>query len=266
MSARYCHVPTQTGFRSEAAVVILLAALATVMPLVSSRGILLTGGIAAVALTTIAIRQRMLAASSMGVLFVTVFVLGSAGLGLQQAVFTLALAVYWVVMSRVPWLRSGDRWRASGSVALPVVALGVAFGLVSGLVVWLWYAGRQAELADLVEMVPDWPIWILLPSGVAFAVVNAVLEEAVYRGVVQDALERVVGSGSTSLGLQAAAFATLHFQTGFPRGVAGIGLAFLYGLVLGVLRRRSRGLAVPVVTHLVTDLVIVGILLAQVVG
>ena len=90
-------------------------------------------------------------------------------------------------------------------------------------------------------------------------------EEAVYRGIVQDALEGVVGSGAASLTLQAAAFATMHFQAGFPRGIAGVGLAFLYGLVLGVLHRRSGGLAVPVVTHTINDLVIVGILLWRVV-
>lgn len=244
----------------------MLVALATVMPIVPPGGILLTGGIAAAALATIAIQQRMSAASSMGVLLVAVLVFGLVGMGPQQVTFALAFVVYGVVISRTLWLREAVRWRVAGSRDPRLITLGTGFGLISGLVVWFWYAGRQAELADLAEMVPDWPIWILLPSGVAFAVVNAVLEEAVYRGVVQDALERVVGSGATSLGLQAATFATLHFQTGFPRGVAGIGLAFLYGLVLGMLRRRSRGLAVPVVAHLVTDLVIVGILLAQVVG
>lgn len=251
--------------RSEATVVISLTVLAAVMPLVTVDGILLAGSVAAIALTVISLRRRMLAASSMGVLFVTVLLLGLAGAGPQQVVFAVALVVFGLVIFRVPWLRPAHRWFVSGTLGFRVATLGAAFGLVAGLVVWAWYAPRRAELADLVEMVPDWPLSILIPAGVGFAVINALLEEAVYRGVVQEALEKVAGLGAISLVLQAAAFATLHFQAGFPRGVPGIGLAFLYGLVLGVLRRRSGGLAVPVVTHLVTDLVIVWILISQVV-
>ena len=93
--------------------------------------------------------------------------------------------------------------------------------------------------------------------------IAAVVEEAVYRGVVQDSLERVLRPGATTLVLQAAVYATLHFPTGILRGYAGVGLAFSYGLVLGHLRRRSAGLAVPVIAHTVTDLVIVGVVVAQ---
>lgn len=59
--------------------------------------------------------------------------------------------------------------------------------------------------------------------------------------------------------MQAVAFATLHFLTGIPRGAGGIALAFVYGLLLGILRRRSGGMVVPVVAHTVTDLAIVWI-------
>jgi membrane protease YdiL (CAAX protease family) len=64
--------------------------------------------------------------------------------------------------------------------------------------------------------------------------------------------------------LQAVAFAALHFRAGFPRGMAGVGLTFAYGLVLGELRRRAGGLAAPFITHVLTDLVIVTIVLALV--
>ena len=38
----------------------------------------------------------------------------------------------------------------------------------------------------------------------------------------------------------------------------------MYGLVMGELRRRARGLAAPFITHILTDLVIVTIVLALV--
>ena len=123
----------------------------------------------------------------------------------------------------------------------------------------------QPDLGDLVAtFVPDWPLWLLVPGAVVFSVVNAALEEAAYRGVVQQSLERALGPGATALILQAAAFAALHYRAGFPRGVAGIGLTFIYGLVLGVIRRHSRGLMAPVVIHVLTDLAIVAIILSLV--
>ena len=82
--------------------------------------------------------------------------------------------------------------------------------------------------------------------------------------MVQQSLERALGPGAAALILQAAAFAALHYQAGFPRGVAGIGLTFIYGLVLGVFRRHSRGLMAPVVIHVLTDLAIVAIILSLV--
>ena len=35
-----------------------------------------------------------------------------------------------------------------------------------------------------------------------------------------------------------------------------MGLTFVYGLVLGLLRRRAGGLMVPFITHVLTDIVI----------
>jgi len=44
--------------------------------------------------------------------------------------------------------------------------------------------------------------------------------------------------------------------------VAGVGLTFVYGLVLGELCRRAGGLMAPFITHVFTDLVIVTIVRA----
>ena len=253
------------GTREEAAAVVSLTLLAAVLPIVTSVGILLAGGIAAILITTLAVIRRMVAASSIGVLLVTVLVLGLVGLRPQQILFAAAFIVYGLVMSRLPWLREAGRWRRAGSCDLRQATVGAGYGLLSGLALWVWYERRPGELADVVDMVPDWPLWVLVPAGVLFAVINAVLEEAVYRGVVQDSLETILAPGIAALVLQAAAFATLHFLTGIPPGFAGIGLAFVYGLLMGILRRRSGGMAVPVIAHTTTDLAIVGIVLARVV-
>ncbi|MCP5113866.1 MAG: CPBP family intramembrane metalloprotease, partial [bacterium] len=48
---------------------------------------------------------------------------------------------------------------------------------------------------------------------------------------------------------------------GFPRGGIGVGLATVYGLILGLVWNRSRGMLAPWVAHVLADSTIVGILL-----
>ena len=248
--------------RREAVLAVLLTGLAIVLPFARSAGTLAAGGIAAILLTTIAVVRKMPAASAIGVLLVAFLVLGLAGLRPKRLLFGLAFVVYVVAASRLPWLREVAPWRRAWSCKLRQGAVGAAVGLVAGLALWAWYERRPEQLADIVDFTRDWSIWTILSLGVLAAVINAVVEEAVYRGIVQDSLDRVLRPGTTTLGIQAAVFAALHFPTGILQGLAGVGLAFFYGLVLGVLRRRSGGLAVPVIAHTVTDLVIVGVVVA----
>lgn len=82
-----------------------------------------------------------------------------------------------------------------------------------------------------------------------------VAEEVMYRGVLQPALERwgvVVSIAGSS-----AVFALAHFQT-----LQLVGL-FLIGVVLGILRWRSRGLLAPILGHMAFNLVTVVALLAH---
>ena len=254
------------NMQGEPAVAVSLTCLATLLPFATSLGILVAGGIVAVLLTAIAMARRMVAAGSVGVLLVAFLLLELVGLGPKRVVFGFAFVVYLVVRSRLPWLREIAPWRRAGPWRLRQGAVGAALGLLAGMALWAWYEKRPEELAEVVEYVRDWPIWAFVLAGVLTAVVAAVLEEAVYRGVVQDSLERILGSGFTALVMQAAVFAALHFPSGILQGLAGVGLVFPYGVLLGVLRRRSGGLAVPIIAHFSTDLVIVGIVLSRTVA
>ena len=253
----------RTDMRSEAVVVVSLTGLAIVLPFGRSAGMLAVGGIAAILLTTVAIGRKMAAAGSIGVLLVAFLLIGLTGLRPKRLLFGLAVVVYLVAASRLPWLREVAPWRRAWSCSPRQGAIAAASGLVAGSALWAWYEARPENLADVVDLARDWSIWTLLSLGVLAAVINAVVEEAVYRGIVQDSLERVLRPGAAALVLQASVYASLHFPSGILQGFAGAGLALFYGLVLGLLRRRSGGLGAPVIAHTVTDLVIVGIVLAQ---
>src|SRR3546814_955864 len=55
--------------------------------------------------------------------------------------------------------------------------------------------------------------------------------------------------------VQAIIFGLIH-NVGVPSGPAGIGMAFIYGCMLGILKSMSCGLLLPVAVHFVTDLFI----------
>jgi uncharacterized protein len=204
-------------------------------------------------------------ASSLGLLFVTCLVLALAGVGPQQVVFGLAFAVYAAVAARVTWFREATGWLTVGRVDRGIMAAAAGIAAVSAAMLLVWYATARPDLADLVRtFIPDWPTAALVPAALAFSLVNAVVEEAAYRGVVLGALERTRIAIPVAVALQATAFSALHLQAGFPRGVPGVAMTFVYGLALGALRRHAAGLLAPFVAHVLTDLVIVTIVLTLV--
>ena len=143
-----------------------------------------------------------------------------------------------------------------------VVVLGAGFVIISAVALLSWYAVARPDLADLVRtFVPNWSLWLLVPGALVLSLVNAAPEEAAYRGVVLESLDTAVGPGLAAVCFQAVAFGALHFRGGFPRGAVGVGLAFVYGLALGALRRKTDGLLAPWIVHVLTDLVIFAIVL-----
>ena len=56
--------------------------------------------------------------------------------------------------------------------------------------------------------------------------------------------------------LQAGAFAAVHFGVGFPNGLFGYAMVLVYGLALGLLRHRTKGMLAPYLAHVIADLTI----------
>src|SRR5437762_2523301 len=157
------------GLRTERLLVIALTALITIAPLVSLAAATPVA-IAIVVLTIVAWRLRALAATSVGIFSVACVVLGIAGIGPQQVVFSVAFVISALIVWRVPWLREATVWFQRGAFDKSLLA--------------------------------------------------------------------------------------------FAAGIAG--LAAVYGVLLGALRRRAGGLLAPWTAHVLTDLAIAGIVLALV--
>jgi hypothetical protein len=129
-----------------------------------------------------------------------------------------------------------------------VIALAAGAALVG------WTVLLRPDLSKLQAMVPRWPLPALVGAGVVFSVGNAVLEEVIWRGVLQRWLATFMAPAA-AVAVQAASFGALHYG-GFPNGWVGVGLATLYGLMIGGLALRSGGLLAPVLAHIAADAVI----------
>lgn len=240
-------------------VLAVLALALVAAPMVLGRGHALHATIAAAALAVATLARGVAPATrAIAVLLALLAAAGLSGLW-WQAVMLLGLTAYLAVARVAPGLAPDRGWRARG--ALPWGWIAVVGG-VTPVALLGWVALLRPDLADVVASygVRDRPLALLVAGAAAFAVVNAVLEELLWRGVLQDRLAALFGS-AVAIALTGIHFGLAHWN-GVPRGPAGVLLAGAWGMMLGALRRHARGLAAPVIAHVVADTTIAAILLA----
>jgi len=212
-------------------------------------------------LAVLAWYKRCRAAAPFSTFCVIYFSLVLSGVRLFPVVLALGLLGYAVVVRGVPWLRGTATWARWGSFDATVRFLSIAAWLLAAAALVGWYVLLRPNIADIVKAyVPALPLGLLIAGGLIFSTVNAAVEEGAYRGVFLHALDSSLGPGFAALLLQALAFGAIHIR-GFPRGWLGVGLACIYGLLMGVIRRRAGGMFAPWIAHVFTDVVIAGIVL-----
>jgi membrane protease YdiL (CAAX protease family) len=199
----------------------------------------------------------------LGVLAMRAGLLALSGLGLGLRP-TLVLCELFLV---VPGLAFVALVRAPLGEALaprPLPGRTVVLSLAAGLTLWgaslglfslqylAWpppdgYLEAFRQLHDALR--PKGPADALL-SITAIALVPAVCEEALFRGIVFGSLSAVLGAAGATL-LQAVLFALIHIDLtpGGPPVAYRVPFAFGVGLALGALRLRTGSLAAPALSH-----------------
>lgn len=173
----------------------------------------------------------------------------------------LGLGASWLLSRQSATLAGPWEGIRLGRITRGDLRLGLGFALVSGLALVTWFVAMKPDVSDLLARLPPWPRPALLALGLIFATVNGLAEELAFRGLLMGALDRTLGP-RWSLILQALIFGLMHWN-GFPRGPVGVALAGVYGLMMGIIRRRADGMAASWFSHVLTDAVIYGILLGQ---
>ena len=171
-----------------------------------------------------------------------------------------AVLVAWWLARRAP---RGELWRSwlrRGRVTAELPWLLVLTVVVTAAALLIWQRLFDGRLPQAyVDAAVGRPLWLLVTAGAGFSLVNAAVEEAIFRGVLQTATERVSGP-EVAIVVQAVAFGVLHL-VGVPTGIVGAVMAGGWGLLLGLMRWRTRGLLAPYVAHVTADATIFCMLL-----
>ncbi len=168
------------------------------------------------------------------------------------------LAGFLIVLPFKP-ARTWNLWAKVGKINIQTfgIIIGISIISVFSLAAWAKWTDNLGIAVNMAEGVLHYPVWIvavlLIPC---FALLNSLAEEIVYRGVLQTALSEGFTNCHLVIALQATAFASLHFAAGFPNGLTGYAMTFIYGAVLGYLRKHTNGMLSPILCHIVADMAI----------
>ena len=167
----------------------------------------------------------------------------------------ITLASYGLLVRALPWLRSSAGWFRRGRIGRRDIALIAGFSVASAIALIIWRFTTRADLSQFRALVPDAPLGAILAGMVGVALLNAALEETMWRGVIMHALSSALPSRWAVWLVQAACFGIWHYR-GFPSGWVGVGLATVFAAMMGVLRTSSRGMLAPFIAHALADLTI----------
>ncbi|MEI1276984.1 type II CAAX endopeptidase family protein [Leptospira venezuelensis] len=174
---------------------------------------------------------------------------------------TLILALFFYFFAFLKIRKAGLlRWWAKGEISKQVLGLSVLFIFSASIALFLWFYLLDPDISDIKENFPKGDIPVLIAAGIGFAIINAIAEEFLFRGILFEALMTARFSLFWALAVQALSFGILHLY-GFPRGWVGVVLAGIYGLMTGLIRILSKGIYYPVLVHFFADITIAGIVM-----
>jgi uncharacterized protein len=168
------------------------------------------------------------------------------------------LAYAGVVLAVSPLRRTAPRLAVGRLGGVPLVCT-AALSVATAGVLLGFHALVRPEVSDLAIRLPVAAFGNVVLAGVCFSVVNASLEELIFRGVLWEVIVDE-WNGGVALMATAVLFGVGHLQ-GYPPGPLGAVLAGIYGLALGWLRWWVGGLGLTVACHVCADATIFGLLL-----
>jgi len=170
----------------------------------------------------------------------------------------LPMLAYAGVVLAIPLLRRTAPRLKIGRTGGPPLTCAIVLAITTSAVLVAFHLLARPNIAELATKLPPSLFGSVILAGVVFSLVNAAMEELVFRGllwaiVAEEWNERI------ALVLTSLMFGVLHLH-GYPPGPLGAVLAGLYGFALGFLRRWTGGIGLALACHVFADATVFGLL------
>lgn len=166
--------------------------------------------------------------------------------------YLIIIFLFRSIKKKVTWLKFGKLDKVTINLIIIMVLLSTV-GLVS------WSLLLAKDLTKFREFVPDLPLFVLVLYGLAFSITNSFFEEFFARAVLYDGFGKIFINKKPVIFSQALVFCAWHFE-GFPGGLVGVVMVFIWSIFLGIIRCRSKGMFAPLLAHFFADFTIAIIL------
>jgi membrane protease YdiL (CAAX protease family) len=130
-----------------------------------------------------------------------------------------------------------------------------AMFVFSSIALVLWVVLIHPDLTAFFRMIPHVSLPLLCLLGILFALSNAFAEEMLFRGFLFEGLSAFIDRPAIVIFLQAILFGVWHYY-GFPGGMVGSAMVFIWAIFLGMMRQRSKSIWYPIIGHVFADLTI----------
>ncbi len=175
------------------------------------------------------------------------------GANVDGTYFIFPILIFTALLIALPSLRKDvDWWKVDLLSNQILVQAGVAIVLGCG-VMMLYIHFNQESLARFIDMLPTGGLLKIVLLGVAFALLNAVVEEYIIRGMVWNGLAKTFSKPQLITLIQAALFGLSHYW-GLPGGLMGVLMVFIWSLAMGYFRIKTGGLIIVIVAHFALNL------------
>jgi len=169
---------------------------------------------------------------------------------ISSSIIVLLFSTYQYCFS---WLRFGVITNALWLLGMVTILLSVIT-----LIIWAYWTNNLGSGEDCLSLIKDYNFtFVILVIIPLFALINAFMEEFVFRGIIQSSLEKIfLNSKFFSNFLQASTYASIHYIVGFPNGKLGYVMTLIYGWLLGFMRQKTKGFFLPYFVHIFGDLTV----------
>jgi membrane protease YdiL (CAAX protease family) len=171
------------------------------------------------------------------------------------------LALYGLLVWKVPALHHGRRGFVTGSIEKSPLIIAIVLTALSVTSLIIWYVVGDVDFSGFTNAFSDRATALIILGGLLFSAVNIVVTEAVFRGVVWQGLEEYIPKALPVVLIQGLLYGASHYWGAIPNGWEGAILAGVFGLFLGIVRHASRGILLPILSHLCADLTLLALVL-----